>query len=233
MMHKLFSLNKCVLRIKNDAQRFLNGLTSNDMDKPRNAFLNIHGKIVATFDQIKIDEEEYLLVLEEQYVDSGLNHIERYRKLSGVEIINEKKSWDVFFDLNATYEIGPEEYLVSQKIGKIVISSHEVKKSTRTFDVSDEDFTLFRVKNNIPLQGKDYFDSFVLNVSSDDFVSFTKGCYLGQEPVSKVSSRSKPTWKLVVKNEDECSPDEREKMTSKINDPQSQRIMGFVFVRNN
>ena len=91
---------------------------------------------------------------------------------------------------------------------------------------------MFRLKNRIPIQGVDYNDDMVLNVDEHDFVSYTKGCFLGQEPVAKVHNRSKPTWKLAVRYEDELSDEEKAKMTSKILDPQTKRAMGFVFVRN-
>ena len=44
-------LDKIVLSIKPNAETFLNGLTSNALDAPQNAFLNLHGRIIATFDQ--------------------------------------------------------------------------------------------------------------------------------------------------------------------------------------
>jgi folate-binding Fe-S cluster repair protein YgfZ len=73
----------------------------------------------------------------------------------------------------------------------------------------------------------------LLNVSErEDLVSFTKGCFLGQEPISKVHNRSKPTWKLVVKSAEDCPPEERSKMTSQAIDPQTKKTRGFVFVKN-
>ena len=98
--------------------------------------------------------------------------------------------------------------------------------------VSDEEFTLFRLQNNIPLQGVDYTDEFLLNVSEDEFVSFAKGCFLGQEPISKVHNRSRPAWKLVVRYEDECGAQEKQKMTSTVVDPKTHRRTGFIFVPN-
>jgi folate-binding protein YgfZ len=65
--------------------------------------------------------------------------------------------------------------------------------------VSEQEFTQYRLQQNLPLQGIDYQpDEFILNVDSGQFVSFTKGCFLGQEPVAKVHNRSKPSKKLVV-----------------------------------
>ena len=50
--------------------------------------------------------------------------------------------------------------------------------------------------------------------------------------MAKVHNRSKPTWQLVVRYEDELSVEEQAKMTSKAVDPKTSRALGFVFVKN-
>lgn len=224
---RLYKLNKTVLRVSNNPDQFLNGLTSNALDKPQNAFLNIHGRIIAAVDQIKINENEFWIIMESPFVDALLEHIDRYAKLSKVEITKLNKY--VYFDLDEGAPTATPGVVVGvpQKKGRLVIVDHELNN-----DVSDEDFTLFRLKNNIPVQGIDYKDEFLLNVSETDFVSFTKGCFLGQEPVAKVHNRSRPTWQLVVKYENQCDEEEKEKMTSRARDLDSNRVLGFVFTRN-
>jgi len=49
---KIYKSNKTVLSLRNNAVAFLNGLTSNAMDKPWNAFVDIHGMIISVFDQL-------------------------------------------------------------------------------------------------------------------------------------------------------------------------------------
>ena len=117
--------------------------------------------------------------------------------------------------------------IIPQKKGRLIISDQELETN-----VTDEIFSLFRVKNHLPVQGVDYTDEFVLNVSEKEFISFTKGCFLGQEPVSKVHNRSRPTWQLVVKYENECDEESKTKMTSKVFDPVEKRTVGFVFINN-
>lgn len=222
---KLYKTNKSVLQFQNNATQFLNGLTSNDMDKPNNAFLNVHGKIVATFDQIKIDENRVLVIMEQSFVDQALQHIDKYVKLSGIKV--ETLDHNVYFDLDGNGVLQEGDWAIPQNQGKLIITKHDLDAN-----VSDEEFTVFRLNHHIPLLGKDYHDELLLNVSVEDFVSFTKGCYLGQEPISKVYNRSKPTWKLVVKNEQDCNEEEKRKMTSKTLDPKTGQTLGYVFVRN-
>ncbi|MCA9398817.1 MAG: hypothetical protein KC618_03640 [Candidatus Omnitrophica bacterium] len=222
---KLYKLNKTVLSVQNNAARFLNGLTSNTLDRPNNAFLNIHGRVIATFDQIQIAEDHFLILIEGPFVEAVLQHIDRYVKLSGTKL--EKKDLNVYFDLDNTYSLSDGEWTIPQKKGKIIITSKKLDSA-----VTEEEFLVFRVTHKIPQHGLDYHDEMLLNISTEDFVSFTKGCYLGQEPISKVYNRSKPTWKLVVREEDSCTEEERQKMTSKVANPATGRIMGFVFVSN-
>jgi tRNA-modifying protein YgfZ len=223
---RIYSLNKDVFLLKNNAVEFLNGLTSNTLDKPRNALTDIHGKIIAVFDQLKLSDEEVLILVERTLVEKVLAHLDRYLRLSGVQI--QRLSRQGYFDLDGDYAIQTDELAIPQPQGKIVVSPRAIPAQ-----VNDREFTVFRVQNHIPAQGVDFQDEFLLNVSEkEDMVSFTKGCFLGQEPISKVHNRSKPTWKLVVKNEDACAPEEKAKMTSRITDSQTGKTQGFVFVKN-
>lgn len=219
----LYKLTKIVLSVSNNPAGFLNGITSNTLDWPRNAFLDLHGKIIAVFDQIKVNDNRYLLVLEEKFHDLLMGHIERYTKLS--KAVVKREDYGVYFDLVGDYRQSEGEYLIPQRKGQLVITQKNLQKN-----VSAEEFILFRLKNNIPLHGTDFNNEFLLNVDENEFVSYTKGCFLGQEPISKVHNRSKPSWKLVVVSEDECSIEERGKMTSKTPDPETGKTLGFVFV---
>ena len=222
----LYKIQKKVLSVAPHAVQFLNGLTSNSLDKPQNAFFNIHGRIIATFYQIRMSDDEFLIVIETAYVEMVLHHTERYALLSKTRVI--PRTEHVYFDVTGDAALRDVEWAIPQKKGQLIISPEN-----RFAPVSEKDFTLFRLQNGIPLLGVDYHDELLLNVSEKDFVSFTKGCYLGQEPISKVHNRSKPTWILRVKYEEECSDEERGKLTSKAVDPESSRIFGFVFVKNN
>ena len=207
---KLYPLNSVVLSFRNNPVAFLNGLTTNDMTAPRNAFLNLHGRIIATFDQVKMSDDEIWIVVANSAAEPLAQHLDRYLKLAGVTM--QKRDEKVYFDLDHA--------------AHLVVSQNEYPSS-----VSEDEFRLFRLNHNIPLHGVDYADEMILNVGYD-FVSFTKGCYLGQEFVSKVHNRSKPTWKMIVKAEDECSEEEKARLTSKVFDPQTGKTLGFVFVKN-
>ena len=218
---ELYKLNKTVLSIQNNAAQFLSGLTSNTFDKSKNAFLSVHGRIVATFDQIRVADDHFLIVLERPFLDGVFTHVERFVKLSRVSITTEDDR--VYFDLEGSYQATQGEFVIPQRKGRLVITPQDLAPT-----VSDEEFTLFRLKHNIPIHGVDYNDEMILNVNDDEYVSYTKGCFLGQEPVAKVHNRSKPTWKLVVKYEDDHSVEQRQEMTSRMIDPETKKVFDFV-----
>jgi folate-binding protein YgfZ len=223
---RIYHLNKVVLKAAPRAERFLNGLTSNAMDQPRSAFLNVNGRIVATFDQHRIDEDQVLLVVEAAFVDGVLLHLERYARLSGVKV-ERLAGTRVYFDLDNDYQLSEDEYRIPQKKGQLILS-----RRCLTSTVAEEEFTLFRLSHSIPLLGVDYQkDEFLLNVSEQDFVSYVKGCFLGQEPIAKVYHRCKPTWRLIVRTAGEETREARGEMTSRFVD-EAGSVKGFVFVRN-
>jgi tRNA-modifying protein YgfZ len=204
-----YKLPDIVLSIKGNASGFLNGIASNTLEAPLNAFLNQHGRIIATFRQQKISDDEFLIGVPSMAADNLLKHLERYVKLSHVNI--SPSAQNAFIDLDTA---------------RIIWTSQDHANS-----ISDEEFTLFRLDHKVPLMGVDYqADEFILNVDEYDYVSYTKGCFLGQEPVAKVHNRAKPSRKLIVAFEDQYSSEDAAKMTSKVPDPASGRIKGFLFV---
>ena len=65
----------------------------------------------------------------------------------------------------------------------------------------------------------------LLNVADEAWVSYTKGCYLGQEIVARVHFRSKPPKKLVVRSEGEA---DTALLTSKVKDPAAIIQLAFA-----
>jgi folate-binding protein YgfZ len=64
--------------------------------------------------------------------------------------------------------------------------------------VGEEAHNILRVEAGIPRYGVDFTeDNLLLEVGLDNAVSFTKGCYLGQEVVERIRSRGHVNKKLV------------------------------------
>ena len=101
-----------------------------------------------------------------------------------------------------------------------------------------------RVENGIPLEGVDYPDNSIPQQAARlDAVSFTKGCYLGQEIVERVRSRGnlrRTLERLEVDLEQSPAPNspilfgEKElgRLTSPVFSPTMGRVLGFALLRS-
>ena len=67
----MYSLKRRCLKLFPAASGLIQGFTSNVMDAPRSAFLDVQGRIVAVFDQAKVTDEEVIIlqVVEETQSD--------------------------------------------------------------------------------------------------------------------------------------------------------------------
>jgi len=119
------------------------------------------------------------------------------------------------------------EYIISMGAGQLIITTHSYDAT-----VNDEEFRLFRLCHGWPVQGIDYTHEMLLNINMPEYISWDKGCFLGQEIVARVHFKAKPPKKLIVCNEKECDSSLVSRMTSITQDPDTGRVLGFVFVPN-
>ncbi|MBI2147203.1 hypothetical protein HYU19_01870, partial [Candidatus Woesearchaeota archaeon] len=119
-------------------------------------------------------------------------HLNQYLILCPTKVVRE--NYLTYFNLDADYHIADDEYIIPQPKGQLLITRDDLNCS-----VSPEEFRLFRLQNNIPLQGADFDQEMALNVG-EDFISFTKGCFVGQEVIARVKNKSKPPKKLAVQD---------------------------------
>ena len=221
----LYQLNKSVYLLSPHTEEFIQGLSSNTIHTPHNAFLDIHGKIVVTFGQILRDADHLLFAIEKSFEEKLQNHLKPFLDLSDTELTAEP--WFTYFDLEGKSSLEDGDLSIPEKEGRMILS-----KNKKDAGISQDEFTLWRVKNNIPMQGIDYHHEMLLNVDDVTYVSFTKGCFLGQEIISRVHNKSRPPSKLVVKYLEECTPEEAVKLTSRVKDHDTSKEMGFVFMKN-
>jgi len=204
----MFKLPFIVLKVSDPEDKFLEPVSSNTLDKSKNTFLDRFGKIIVAFYQVRVGDS-YLLVLPKE---NRMQELDMHVKLSKATV--EKTDFKVYFD--PEHQVKEGEYRVEE----LVLSEEEYENT-----ISQQECNLTRLEKNIPLPGIDFEDEMVLNVS-DEWVSFTKGCYPGQEVVARTHNLAKPGKKLVVIDAQDLPEEKRSKMTSVIGSK------GFVFVLN-
>jgi aminomethyltransferase len=104
------------------------------------------------------------------------------------------------------------------------------------------DWETVRVENRVPVHGKDYGETNIPHETQLlDIVSFSKGCYVGQEIVERVNSQGQVN-RLLTPVEVEAGeiPDTAElrmadrivgKLSSAVVSPQTGQVVGFAIVR--
>ena len=180
-----------------ESLEMLNNLVSNDLTKLEKgkamhcAFLNRFGKVEADT-WIYNFGDYYLVEANEIQRDRLLSLIKKYGALSKVEILDETntKLFHVFekiensFERKRTGEIG---YDVFSEIPGIEILSNEILDAKR-------------IEDGILEYGKDVDDkTLVVEGGFDDAISYEKGCYVGQEVVSRMRTFKGKTLFVIEK----------------------------------
>jgi len=216
-----------VVKVVGDgARRFLNGLVTSDMDKvapgkPRfTALLTPQGKIIVDF-----------IVVEAQASDGGGFFLDCPRALAGtlVEKLNfyKLRAKVVCEDLSdvlgvmAVWGGTPDsEYGLSYsdprlpKLGsRVMLPPHLAGEAASDLDAKladTEAYEAHRIALGIPRGGLDfaYGDTFSHEADMDQLngVDFDKGCYVGQEVVSRVEHRASARSRVVPIAYDEFAP---------------------------
>ncbi len=238
---KLYRLNAVCLLLKPGADKFIQSYTTQTPIAPRGAFLDTKGKAVAVYDRVRLDADSSMLVVAASVRDRLKAHLKGFLFLTDTALTD--LPYAVYWDLEQPSHgaAGPQavEATQAQTDSAAEMSGWSIARSAGTIrilrepveaGVSEEDFKRFRVLNGLALQGEDYDDPMLLNLGDEELVSFTKGCYLGQEIMARVHYRSRPPLKLTAVRASECPAELRDRLTSRVKDADAGEDRGFVFL---
>lgn len=184
-------LDKSVFRFTRDAEKFLNALTTNEVSKPINAFLDKFGKLIVLADQLQQQDEIYLAI-PNQYEQQFLQHLQPYLRLSKTRVEKTNlKAAQIIHIIPGKNDEKISNVIIPQNIGYISLLEN-LQAIKHLQQLSDEEYQKIRIENNIPLQGIDFHNEMFLECNIPEAISYTKGCYLGQEIIARVHHKSKP-----------------------------------------
>ncbi len=192
-------LDKVVYKFSGDAINFLNTLTSNNITKerPKNAFVDRFGKLVVLCDQL-VDGEEVYVIFDRRFEDRLREYLSNFLKLgkTRMEKTGLKVAHVIANDLEKEKINKLYRMIIDQRIGFLVLS-YNIDFLKRLKEIPEEVYNIIRIENNISVQGIDFDQEMLLNTNWEEAVSFTKGCFLGQEIIGRVHNLGKPPKKLV------------------------------------
>jgi tRNA-modifying protein YgfZ len=205
-----------------DARDYLQRMVSNDVDALAVGdscpalLLTVKGKLIAPLVVWRRGDEDFLILTEPELGNAVLAQLTRMR-------------------LRAQCEIEPEEHESELVFGGEGIASDfpgavEVLDAGLEPTLSVDELELRRIEAGVPRWGRE-LDGAVLPAEAGldaTHISFTKGCYPGQEPIARLHYRGHVNRKLqVVQLDDETAV---ERVTSSARRPDGT-VVALAYVR--
>ena len=206
-----------------DADEFLQGQMTQSTEAINEellhltSFCNPQGRIVATA-LIQSWNENYYLIVSSDLIDDLIAWLSRYilrsKVIIGKEEINiygigdyEKNNFDKSNIQSSNQSL---KVLSIDKNRSIFLSHNDKEEQLQT--ISKEDWITQDIKSGLPLINKINTIKYIpqmLNLDDLNAISFTKGCYTGQEVVARVQHRGKikqRMYQLEIETDDFVSP---------------------------
>lgn len=201
------------------AEDYLQRLVSNDVEalEPGGAcdalLLTPKARVIAPLRVLRRGEEDFLLLTEPELGGTVRDQLLRTRFAAKVEVEPEQhESWLV---------LGGEEVLDERPDGD---------------EVGEEELERWRIEAAIPRWGRE-IDDRVLPAEAgldETHISFTKGCYPGQEPIARQHYRGKVNRRLRVLEVADAQPEDEiragEKVVGRVTSAVSGLALGYLRV---
>uniref|UniRef100_A6VU87 Glycine cleavage T protein (Aminomethyl transferase) n=2 Tax=unclassified Marinomonas TaxID=196814 RepID=A6VU87_MARMS len=210
-----------VLRVSGlDAKKFLQGQTTCDINKLSQdsglygAICNIKGRIISSF-YIVQNNDDVLMVMARDLVEKTLLHLKKYAVFFKTELVDEQDNFTVYTKLAAKNiesdsNVSSNIFVTTQDNETITLTvSNEPLKvqlliapSNQTaIEEENPELAALAVLAARPLINLEQSETILpqwLNMQSTGGISFTKGCYTGQEIVARMQYKGKSKKQLTL-----------------------------------
>jgi len=196
-----------------DRTRFLNGQLTNDLKsaKPGQTIhacvLTVKGKLCADLFVTPVDDA-FLLDCHPALCEALPARLEKYAIADDIEITDQTEAFSLFHSLDPELPdaILPEG--VVSRSNRFGLKGHDLLVPATLKDIvhqllkqsplSQSEFEVFRIELGIPEWGRELSEEIIPNEAGLDksAISYTKGCYVGQEVISRLKSLGHVNRKL-------------------------------------
>ena len=200
-----------------DAEDYLQRMLSNDMAaldvgmRCDALLLTAKSRVIAPLVVLRRGPDDFLLLTEPELGERVRAELMRFRFAAKAEIEPEEhESWVV---------LGGEEVLDERPAGE---------------EVGEEELERWRVEAGIPRWGREIDDTILPAEAglTETHVSFTKGCYPGQEPIARLHYRGRPNRRLRRLEVENAKPGDEillgEKVVGRVTSAVPGKALGYV-----
>lgn len=196
-----------------EAVMFLNGLITNDMKAVVEnewlpaVFPNVQGRLIGAV-RITRDDKGFLIDTENASHDAILKTISRFTMAGDFRVadVTQETALLTVQGRRAREVIGNTDFPIIRAthtgeegfdlVGDVSLLKEQLINAGAQ-PVSPETFEILRIEAGIPRHGIDMDETnVVLETNLDDAISYTKGCYLGQEIIVRIKHRGHVAKKL-------------------------------------
>jgi tRNA-modifying protein YgfZ len=192
-----------------DAEDFLQRMLSNDVTAApcRALLLTPKSRLIAPVVVVRRGPEDFLLLTEPGLGEAVRTTLLRARFAAKVEIEPEQHTSVVVF--------GEDGGIPNDELGE---AGTELLDAGVEPTLSGEELERMRIEARIPAWGKELDDSILPAEAGLDetHISFTKGCYPGQEPIARLRHRGKVNRTLRVLEVDAAEPGDEIRFSEKV-----------------
>jgi len=179
-----------------DALAYLNSQMTNNVSKIQdsefqfNSLLDLSGKIISSFILCRTSLNQFRAIVADDYVETTFDRLNKYHISEDLEISIQNES-----NFLVCHSKDHEGFS-----GTYFFEYDKVSTSSDLDELSDDDFKKLRVLSGIPHFGLEVLPGELINNTYFDELSvdYKKGCYPGQETVSKIETRRGAAYKPVL-----------------------------------
>jgi folate-binding protein YgfZ len=202
-------------------------MVSNDIEHApcRAMLLTPKARLIATILVVRRAGDDFLLLTEPRLGDAVSSTLLRARFAAKVEIEPEQHT--------SVVALGEEGEIPNDELGE---PGAELIDSDLEPTLSADEVERLRIEAARPAWGKELDDSILPAEAGldDTHVSFTKGCYPGQEPIARLRHRGKVNRSLRALEVEGAQPGEEihygEKVVGRVTSAVDDRALGYVRV---
>jgi tRNA-modifying protein YgfZ len=212
-----------------EAEDYLQRMVSNDVEALAVGevcdalLLTPKARVIATLRVWRRGEDDFLLLTEPELGDAVVAELRKMRFAAKCEIKPEQHTSTIVF--------GGDEGIPTDEYG---VLAHEVLDVEFEPTIAPGELERMRIEAGTPRYGYELDDRVLPAEAGLDktHISFTKGCYPGQEPIARLHHRGHPNRRLRVLEVESASPGDEivhgEKVVGRITSAVPGRALGYV-----